>query len=113
METGWVTSAWFLSSPSQGALAAVQNRATSVQSMTRDLSILWSLPAGDFFTGHGGESTRGEDPWVLVSSPGGWHFRDFRTGAVLGPWAGSMPVMVSAGIIYDTDDDGNLRRWTE
>jgi len=78
-----------------------------------DGSVLWSLSVGDSFTGYGGESTRGEDPWVLVSSPGGWHFRDFRTGAVLGPWAGSMPVMVSAGIIYDTDDDGNLRRWTE
>jgi hypothetical protein len=79
----------------------------------QDGSPLWTLSAGDPFTGYGGESTRGEDPWVLVSSPGGWHFRDFRTGAVLGPWAGSMPVMVSAGIIYDTDDDGNLRRWTE
>lgn len=83
--------------------------ATIVQNAQRH--VLWSGPSGDFFTGHGGESTRGEDPWVLVASPGGWHFRDFRTGAVLGPWAGRTPVMVSAGIIYDTDDDGNLRRW--
>ncbi len=78
-----------------------------------DGSILWSLPTDNVLTGYGGESTRGEASWVLVSSPDGYHFRDFRTGAVLGAWAGSMPVMVSAGIIYDTDDDGNLRRWTE
>jgi hypothetical protein len=77
----------------------------------KDGSPLWTLPAGDRFTGYGGESTRGEASWVLAYSPGGYHFRDFRTGAVLGPWAGSTPVMVSAGIIYDTDDDGNLCRW--
>lgn len=79
----------------------------------QDGSPLWTLPAGDSFSGHGGESTRGEAPWVLVYSQDGYHFRDFRTGAVLGPWAGRTPVMVSAGIIYDKDDDGNLRRWTE
>lgn len=88
-------------------------RVTAGTCVMQNGSPLWSLPSGDRFTGYGGESTRGEDPWVLVSSPGGWHFRDFETGAVLGAWAGSMPVMVSAGIIYDTDDDGNLRRWTE
>jgi hypothetical protein len=92
-------------------LAVVRDLDTDTWSVIQNLAPLWSLPSGYFFSGHGGESTRGEDSWVLASSPSEYHFRDFRTGALLGPWAGSTPVMVSAGIIYDTDDDGNLRRW--
>ena len=118
LHTGPVESGWdpilrkpLILSPCTSSLAVVRDLDTDTWSVIQNLAPLWSLPSGDFFSGHGGESTRGEDSWALVASLNGLHFRDFRTGALLGPWAGSTPVMVSAGIIYDTDDDGNLRRW--
>jgi hypothetical protein len=75
-------------------------------------SILWSLPDGAIFTGHGGEAEDGAGAWVLVDNSGSYQFRDFNTGTVLGQWSGHKPAMISAGIIYDIDDAGNLRRWT-
>jgi len=64
------------------------------------------------FSSYGGESPIGENQWILVRIDGAYKFMDPDNGNVLGDWDGTRPVMVSAGVIYDTDGDGNLRRWT-
>jgi hypothetical protein len=63
------------------------------------------------FSSYGGESSIGENQWILVRIDGAYKFMDPNNGDVLGDWDGNEPVMVSAGVIYDVDDDGNLRRW--
>lgn len=101
---------WIREGPASGGRAVASSEGWHV--IGPEGSILWSLPDGASFTGHGGETVTGDNAWVLTTGEGGYKFRNFKTGAVLGEWTGNKPVMVSAGVIYDTDGDGNLRRWT-
>lgn len=115
-EPNWPMLTWdtprTLFPPSAGRRIVADDNNTHQQSVVRDLSeTLWTLPDGAYVTGHGGETSSGEDAWILTMGDEGYMFRDFDSGAVLGAWAGAWPVMVSAGVIYDTGGAGNLRRW--
>ncbi len=115
-QSDWPSWTWLpprtLWHPMTGGRVVAEDRSTHRQSVVRNLaSTLWTLPAGDWATGWGGEASSGEDAWLLTGGEGGYRFRDLDTGAVRGEWAGTYPVMVAPGVIYDTNGAGNLRRW--